>query len=186
MPAKKGGSQALDVLSAVGVIHGALLPFGDDDRDRILASVSALLGVASSSHSTVRTPVTAVSISQRPTEGQDRPLSLRELMEQKHPVTNPQNIALFAFYRERVEGLTRFGRSDLREYFSRARLKPPANFDRDFSKAVTAGWIHEAGAESYITTKGIESVEAGFQGRSSSKPSKSSKTKTPRRTKGRK
>jgi hypothetical protein len=45
-----------------------------------------------------------------------------------------------------------------------AKEKPPRNYDRDFVEAVKKGWIHEDGAESYITSKGIEAVESGFAG----------------------
>jgi len=50
----------------------------------------------------------------------------------------------------------------LHSYFSKAREKPPANFDRDFVEAVKRGWIHEEDSESYLTSKGIEAIESGF------------------------
>ncbi len=85
-------------------------------------------------------------------------------MQQKRPATNSQRIALFAYYRERYDGLARFARNDLLSYFSKAKEKPPANYDRDFVEAVKRGWLHEDGADSYITSRGIEAVEAGFPG----------------------
>ena len=91
-----------------------------------------------------------------------RPLSLVELMQDKQPHTSAQKITLFAYYREKHEGVSRFARENLRDYFSKAKEKPPANFDRDFVDAVKKGWLHEDNSESYVTTKGIEAVELGF------------------------
>ena len=47
--------------------------------------------------------------------------------------------------------------------FGKAKEPPPANYDRDFAAAVGEGWIHEDGAESYLTSKGLEAVEAGLR-----------------------
>ena len=101
-------------------------------------------------------------------------------------------VALFAYYRERYERQPRFARGDLLAYFSKAREAPPSNFDRDFSNALKYGWIHEDGAESYLTSKGLEAVETGFkQTRKSPSPPKLRSTrkagrmKTPKRTKRR-
>jgi hypothetical protein len=101
-----------------------------------------------------------------------------ELVNEKQPGTNAQRIALFAYYREKVEGLSRFGRDDLRTYFAKARMTPASNFDRDFGDAVKKAWIHEDAADSYLTTRGIEAVEGGFEGeRRSSRPQKTSNKK---------
>jgi hypothetical protein len=88
-----------------------------------------------------------------------------ELVQQKQPATNPQRIAVFAYFREKIEGLQRFAKDDLKVYFSKAKQPPPQNFDRDFRKAVAVGWIYEDGADSYLTSKGLEAVEAGFDGK---------------------
>ncbi|HMF45709.1 MAG TPA: hypothetical protein VKE29_03470 [Candidatus Udaeobacter sp.] len=88
-----------------------------------------------------------------------------ELIQQKQPTTNAQKIALFAYYREKVEGLARFSRGDLESYFAKAKQPPPGNYGRDFQQAVSLGWIYEDGADSYLTTKGLEAVEAGFAGK---------------------
>lgn len=63
-----------------------------------------------------------------------------------------------------MEGIQRFSREDLRGYFAKAKQPPPTNYDRDFVEAGKRGWIHEDGGESYVTSKGIESVESGFAG----------------------
>jgi hypothetical protein len=85
-----------------------------------------------------------------------------ELLQEKHPGSNAQKIALFAYYREKVEGLSRFSRADLRTYFAKAKQVPPQNYDRDFGAALKSGWIHEDGADSYLTSRGLEVVESGF------------------------
>jgi len=164
MAKKKGAAGALDPVAAVSTIHDALRSFSSDDRDRILASVTALLGMQAPGVSSGTGGPVAAQASTQATPS-DRPQSIREMIENALPATNAQFIAVFAYYRERVEGLSRFARSDLRTYFSRARLKPPANFDRDFANAILAGWIHEDGADSYLTSKGVEAVQAGFAGK---------------------
>ena len=103
-------------------------------------------------------------------------IGLVELVQERQPGTNAQRIAVFALYRERAEGRPRFSRHDLEGYFAEARIPPPANYDRDFNKAVEQGWIHEDGEQSYLTTKGIEAVEAGFGGRRASPKSTSTKS----------
>jgi hypothetical protein len=150
-----------DLLDAVGRLFEALSPLDDESRDRALSSVRALLGMTSEA------PVMQTAIAPSAREGDvgppsARPLSLVELMNDRNPTTNPQTIAVFAYYRERVEAKPRFSRADLKYYFPKARLSPPGNYDRDFSTAVKHGWIHEDGSESYLTTRGIEAVESGF------------------------
>jgi hypothetical protein len=93
-----------------------------------------------------------------------RPIGLVELINEKRPGTNSQRIAVFAYYREKAEGSPRFSRADLETYFAKAKLPPAGNYARDFAESVRAGWIHEDGAESYLTTKGIEAIENGFEG----------------------
>jgi hypothetical protein len=56
-------------------------------------------------------------------------------------------------------------RLNLRTYFSTAKEKPAGNYDRDFASAVKAGWIHEDGADSYLTSRGLEAVESNFAGK---------------------
>jgi len=66
---------------------------------------------------------------------------LVELITDKQPGTNAQRIALFAYYREKSEGMSRFGRDDLKGYFGKAKQPPSANYDRDFVEAVRKGII---------------------------------------------
>jgi hypothetical protein len=179
MPAKKvrTGTSAVDAVQAV---FAALEPLDDATRDRVLASVTALLGMAPATPTATGPAVAHVHEEPRSPSSVrpinvDRPKSLVELIQDKRPGTNVEKIALFAYYRERVEGLPRFARGDLKQYFAVAKEKPAANYDRDFANAVKAGWIHEDGSDSYLTSRGLEAVESGFPGGSvpeARKPSK--------------
>src|SRR5215813_9362071 len=155
-------------VSALEAVHAALKPLKPDARRKVLASVSALLQIAADA-SIVRSGERPTHMPPPRAEGTvsvsaPRPMSLVELVSEKRPGANPQLLALFAYYREKSEGSSRFSRDDLRPYFAKARIPPPANFSRDFSEAVKKGWIHEDGDESYLTSRGLEAVEAGFQG----------------------
>lgn len=156
------------VISALEIVHNALKPLDPDQRKRVLAGVFQILEISDSplivSSKQRSGPSTPLSPA--------RPLSLNELIQEKSPKTNYQFIVLFAYYREKMEGLSRFARNDLKEYFNKAREKPPTNFDRDFVDAVKKGFLHEDGSESYITSRGLEAVESSFESSNRSKSSR--------------
>jgi len=154
-----------NLLSANQAVLDALGPLGPADRQRVLASVMSLLGIS---------PITAPSENSDPSAPIDarpapdsRPLSLGELFAQKQPVTNPQRLAVFAYYREKYERKPRFfARPDLRPYFAQVREKDPGtNYDREFKKALKLVYIHEDGTKSYLTSTGLSAVEVGFGGK---------------------
>jgi hypothetical protein len=157
-------------VDAVQAIFSALEKLSPETRERVIASALSLLGMsapvpqqrvgiaASSAASAVSSPAPGPSDIRRP-------MSIVELMQDKQPATNPQKIALFAYYRERYENQGRFSRADLKTYFAKAKEPPPKNYDRDFNVASRQGWVHEDGQESYLTSKGLEQVEAGFAGK---------------------
>lgn len=183
MPAGKARPKSL--VEAVQFVFEALEPFDEAARQRILSSAVSLLGSSLPPSPQIveagrpRTPSTL------PPRGiSDRPLSPIELIQQKQPGTNPQRIAVFAHYREKVEGLSRFAKDDLRAYFAKAKQPPPKNFDRDYRQAVRLGWIYDDGADSYLTSKGLEAVEAGFGGKGL--PRGPSASKTSKRSRARK
>lgn len=172
---------------AIEAVYAALKDLDAAVRNRVLSSALALLGVEapripSAQHTAIMSPG-------RELNQQLRPIGLVELMNEKKPGTNAQRIAVFAYYRDKTEGNPRFGRSDLESYFSRARVPPAANYSRDFGEAVRAGWIHEDGAEFYLTTKGVEAVESSFEGErkysmsKKKKPSAGGRTSAKRRQK---
>jgi hypothetical protein len=139
------------IIIATEAVHKALKPLDAEARAKVLSAARSLLGIAE-----VEAPTFAKV---------RRPVSLVELKQEKQPGTNAQRIALYAYYRERFEGVARFSRGDLREYFEKAKdSQPGKNYARDFEKAMEKGWINEDGSNSYITSKGVEAVEAGFSG----------------------
>jgi hypothetical protein len=151
---------------ALEAVHAALKPLDGGDRQRVLASVFALLEINEGSVSLkpslpssggqfdARTKPIATTAA--------RPVAIRELIQEKKPRTHPQFITLFAYYREKHQNLPTFSRAALAEYYPMSREAPPGNFDRDFVEAVKRGWIHEDGDNSYITSKGLEVVASSF------------------------
>ena len=90
-------------VDAVQLVYGALEPFDDQARRRIVESAASLLGMRLGSvgpEPPVRgpqQPVTPGTTSQPTTAALTaRPLSPVELIQEKQPTTNAQKIALFA------------------------------------------------------------------------------------------
>jgi hypothetical protein len=163
-------------IAAVETVHAALKALEPPERQRVLASVYALLEI------TGTLPSAAGQTSTR-TQAPVRPVAIRELIQEKKPSTHPEFITLFAYYREKHQNLPTFSRSGLVEYYGTSLEKPPKNYDRDFVKAVKRGWIHEDGDNSYITSKGLEAVESNFSDSrqvSPKKPSQARKTRAKR------
>ncbi len=162
---------AMDVMKA-------LQPLTPEEKARVLRSAAALHEIPWGRSSGVETDggkrsaraeaTGEDSTDDEPTNSDRTPgkrLSIVEFLASKAPATNPQRIAAFASYHERVIGKDKFSREDLEKYFAAAKLAKPQNYTRDFSKAVAEGWIHEDGAESYLTQAGERIVAAGFGGK---------------------
>src|SRR5204863_8257857 len=114
-------------------------PFDDQARKRIVESAASLLGMRLSAITgevsrKVSTPLHS-GIEPLGESSLTRPVSPVELIQQKQPTTNAQKIALFAYFREKAEGLARFSRGDLESYFAKAKQPPPSNYGRDFQQA---------------------------------------------------
>jgi hypothetical protein len=161
----------------------ALEPLAPEERHRVLTATAALYGVA----------LLTGSKNEREEGGANPPAdgggrgdegagggsggggsehrsgkrqSVVEFLNDRQPATNPQRIACFAFYREHVEAKgSTFSKSELEDYFPTAKLGKPGNYDRDWNKAVKEGWIHDDGANSYLTQGGEDRVKAGFGGK---------------------
>jgi hypothetical protein len=179
-------------IEALQSVYEALKELSPDVRTKVLKSVFALLGLehfalepsAAQIRNQPQGEQTHIS-EQRPStfsEGDigftGRQKSLMELMLEKNPATNTERITLFAYYRERFEGNSRFDRADLEPYFAKAKVSPPGNYARDFNEAVKRGWIHEDGSDSYITSRGIEAVESGFTSQKATTPKKKGSSKS--------
>lgn len=155
-------------LIAVGLVHAALKPLTAQERQRVLASVHALLEISPANKMNKNLDAASDMAASGPTTPpplpSTRPLAVRELIQDKKPHSHPELITLFAYYREKHESRATFSRDDLEKYYAASRENPPKNYDRDFVNAVRKGWIHEDDTNSYITSKGIEAVESGFAG----------------------
>lgn len=155
---------------ALEKVYSALKPLPSELRIKVLTSLYALLDIppieskGKPPADRVKEQATVSKPAPFAPGESNRPLGLVELMREKNPGTNAQRIALFAYYRDKFESIPRFGRGDLEPYFGKAKEQPSRNYDRDFLEAVKKGWLHEDGTDSYITSKGIEAVEAGFPG----------------------
>jgi hypothetical protein len=152
-------------ISALEAVHRALKPLDPADRQRVLASVSALLEVDEQPNQVRQKNTTLGSVELRSgaaSTSPARPVAIRELIQERKPRTHPEFITLFAYYREKHQNLPTFSRGVLQQYYAMSRENPPKNFDRDFVKAIKRGWIHEDGESSYITSKGLELVESNF------------------------
>lgn len=177
--AEKGRDPHITALEAV---YAALKDLDATGRKKVLSSVFALLELEGvpALHPAARHPITE---ERHPATATSRPISLVELINDKQPGTNAQRIAIFAYYREKSEGLSRFGRDDLKPYFAKAKQPAAGNYDRDFVEAVRKGWIHEDGTDSYLTTKGIEAIESSFEGERKYTKGRKAATTAKRRTK---
>jgi len=159
---KKVDAPAKDpTFDALKTVHEALRPLNAEQREKVLTSVSTLLEITSKPSISLGIPDRQQGV-QPSRVAVARPMGLSELMKERRPATNAGKITLFAYYSEKHEGQSRFSREDLEAYFGKAHVTPPTLYNRDFVNAVRKGWLHEDGADSYITSKGIEEVESGF------------------------
>jgi hypothetical protein len=169
--------------AALQTVHEALRRLRADQRGKVLTSVTTLLEIAAEPIVPSERIPEQQHTPQPPRAAAARPTGLSELMKERKPATNAGKITLFAYYREKHEGHSRFSRDDLEAYFSKAHETPPSLYNRDFVSAVRKGWLHEDGADSYITSKGIEEVESGFPNerkwsmKAAKKPKKASRVK---------
>lgn len=175
-------------------VMAALQPLSSEERSRVIQSAAALFGVAlvQSASAAAASPTAATGDGSGIDHGAapaapsgaaagGKRVSLVELIKEKSPATNAQRIACFAYYREKVEGKPNFSSIDLSSYFSQAKLPAPgSNYARDYTSAVKNAWIHDDGANSYLTQEGEVVVEAGFGGKRKSPkaPAKRKNAKT--------
>ena len=164
------------ITTAANSVIQALAALSLEERSRVLESAAALYGLSiPKAHTRNEGTPEGRRNSDQDGPGESRSnsnsagkrQSIVEFLKDKAPATNDQRIACFAFYREHVEGKgTKFSRADLEPYFASAKLASPGkNYPRDYTKAVREGWIHDDGADSYLTQGGEDAVRAGFGGK---------------------
>jgi hypothetical protein len=162
---------ATNLFEAVTAIGTALADLSKEDQQKVIDGVVVLLGLNRTTSSSQGTGERAGGESGKASQdgggrGSGKKLSIVEFMQQSKPATNPQRIAVFAAYRQSVEGVENFSRADLEGYFAKAKLPAPGkNYSRDYNLAVSEGWIHDDEASSYLTQSGESVVNAGFAGR---------------------
>lgn len=168
------------VQKALASVVEALGDLDDGARARVLTSAAAFYGtnVALPKSTEEETGSANAGVPAGTASGNHgRAVSLREFMNDKKPSTVPQKIATFAYYREHYEKKPKFARADLLPYFGTAKEGEPGNYGRDFANAVKEGWIHEKGADSYLTSTGMNAVEAGFGGKAKPRGAAAAKKK---------
>lgn len=108
------------------------------------------------------------------------PLSLREYLQSATPDRGIHTkILAVARYIRDVEKQNDFTREDVRNRFRSAGERQPANFHRDFQKAVRAGWIaqdHQSRGQYYVTRTGDDEIDR----RQGQEPASTSKRRRPR------
>lgn len=111
----------------------------------------------------------------------------REALDQAKAATNPQRILAFAGMIH-AEGKDTFTLDDIKPLFRRAREATPKNLTRDFDAVIRAGWADEADlkGEYYLTKKGLELLEVGFQKEPVARKAANSGTSRPPKASGRK
>jgi hypothetical protein len=109
----------------------------------------------------------------QPPHGPDRPVderrpSLREVFEEAEARTIPEKIVVIGAYLRDQQIQASFTREDNKVKFKTAGEPVPANYPRDFNKAIQAGWIaedHQNPGHFYITRRGDETLSRRFENR---------------------
>jgi hypothetical protein len=99
------------------------------------------------------------------TEHDERPMSLREYLDDVEAKRNPDKIVSIAEFLSSREGQHDFTSEDLKGRFRTAGEAPPGNFSRDFAWTVQNGWIAEDAQKAgvyYVTQRGKQAIEQKF------------------------
>lgn len=86
--------------------------------------------------------------------------SAREALDLSGAKTNPEKIVALGQY-VLQDGVETFKVDEVKAQFRRARETPPANFSRDLTVAVQAGWIAQGDGDEYYVTNKIEGIFDG-------------------------
>ncbi len=96
--------------------------------------------------------------------------SLRELINEKFPKTNPQKITVVAYYLRDFLNQRTFSLDDIKIQFERAAEPIPQNLYRDLKQTVFSGWISESAeiGKFFLTTSGESAVQGNFTNKTNS------------------
>jgi hypothetical protein len=86
--------------------------------------------------------------------------SAREALDVSGATKNPEKVVALAAYVMQDGGET-FKVEDVKAAFRRARETAPGNFPRDLDKAITSGWVGDAGNGEYFLTAKVDGVLDG-------------------------
>jgi hypothetical protein len=95
-----------------------------------------------------------------------QPVSIREFLEETAGKTIHAKITVVGRFMRDHENQSDFSREDIKSRFRSAGEVMPANFPRDFQKALQAGWIGEDPQNRgryYVTRRGDEAIEQRFE-----------------------
>jgi hypothetical protein len=94
-----------------------------------------------------------------------QPVSVREFLEETSGKTIHAKITAIGRFMRDHEGQPDFSREEVKNRFRSAGEVMPANFPRDFQKALQAGWIGEDPQNRdrfYVTRRGDDAIEQKF------------------------
>jgi hypothetical protein len=100
---------------------------------------------------------------------EEKRISLVELFDEKLPQKHTEEIALFAYYMDKVLREPYFNVSDINELYTKSKIKGPANINDTINALVRKGILMESDEEKEslkcwtITRSGIELVESGME-----------------------
>jgi hypothetical protein len=91
-------------------------------------------------------------------------MSVGEFIAQVHATSYPEKIAAIAAFLGDHRGKETFAKEDIRAQFKAAREPFPANYRRDFARAMARRWIAQADqlGTYYLTSTGKKAVNRGF------------------------
>lgn len=93
-------------------------------------------------------------------QARKRVATAREALDLSGAKTNPEKIVALGQY-VLQDGVETFKVDEVKAQFRRARETAPANFSRDLTAAVQAGWIAQGDGDEYYVTNKIEGIFDG-------------------------
>lgn len=123
------------------------------DRRTAFAVVATIMGEPQD------TPIAAHGAT---TKNTAPPKSLREFLNEVDAKTSVEKIAAMGYFMCENLGQNSFTKDEVKAKFAVAKEAMPANFSRDFGKALKSGLINEVHGEKgnfYVTSTGMKEIE---------------------------